>query len=87
MIQDIKLPMIKELDICGNSLNQEEDALERLLKSCQCMPSGKRCMVVVYKDEISKLVRKKYYKCLMLDLSKSSARWCELITVQFESPS
>ena len=47
LIQEDKLPVLQKLVIVSNKFDKERDTLEKLLKSCERMPSGRQCKIQV----------------------------------------
>ena len=60
LIQENKLPGLEKLEICI----KQQDALEKLLMSCERMRNGKQCKISVMGYEVSEELKSKKYKCL-----------------------
>ena len=63
-IEDVRLPLIQQIDMQWNDLLKKQDALESLAQTCERLFKTRPCTVVVCAEELAKELKQKGYSCL-----------------------
>ena len=63
-IEDVRLPLIENIDMQCNDLLKKQDALESLAQICEHQFKTRPCTVVVCAEEFEKELKEKRYSCL-----------------------